>query len=212
MLTDAQGTLLEPLVEVCRPYARVPPCYLRRTTGTIFWRYDKGAKWLALPTGHEPWWMATQTFICWAYLGVWERMLALVQDHGLQLSMTFLEGTSIRAHQKAACAARNAMLRHNGTIMKRLATLVGLGNLGRRPRRRTRPRHSVCAGAGTGPRPAVARPAAAGARMGRGRPWLHQPRLSQLHPRPRRPARDPDAAPGGVGDLPGLKHHIPQPS
>jgi hypothetical protein len=30
MLTDAQWTMLEPLVEACRPHAKVPPSDLRR--------------------------------------------------------------------------------------------------------------------------------------------------------------------------------------
>ena len=46
--------------------------------------------------------MAAQTFIRWSRLGVWERLLALVQERGVQLGMTFLDGTSVRAHQKAA--------------------------------------------------------------------------------------------------------------
>ena len=41
--------------------------------------------------------MATQTFIRWSRLNVWERLLALVQEQGVQLEMTFLDGTSIRA-------------------------------------------------------------------------------------------------------------------
>ena len=56
--------------------------------------------------------------------GVWDRLLALVQERGLQLGMTFLDGTNIRAHQKATGAAKNVMLRHNETIVKRLAALV----------------------------------------------------------------------------------------
>ena len=124
MFTDAQWTLLEPLIEVCRPHAKVPPRHLRRTVGAILWRHDNGAKWRALPEEHGPWWMAAQTFIRWAHLGVWERLLALVQEKGLQLGMTFLDGTNIRAHQKAAGAAKNAMLLHNGTIVKHLAALV----------------------------------------------------------------------------------------
>lgn len=68
--------------------------------------------------------MAAQTFIRWARLGVWERLLALVQQRGLQLGMTFLDGTNIRAHQKAAGAAKNAMLRHNEIIVRHLAGLV----------------------------------------------------------------------------------------
>ena len=55
---------------------------------------------------------------------MWERLLALVQERGLQLGMTFLDGTNIRAHQKAAGAAKNEMLWRNGTIVKRLAVLV----------------------------------------------------------------------------------------
>jgi hypothetical protein len=44
------------------------------------------------------------TFIRWARLGVWERLLDLVQQRGVALGMAFLDGTSVRAHQKAANA------------------------------------------------------------------------------------------------------------
>ena len=49
MLTDAQWSVLGPLVERCRPTAKVPPRHLRRTIGAIVWRHDNGAKWRALP-------------------------------------------------------------------------------------------------------------------------------------------------------------------
>ena len=107
--------------------------------GAILWRHDNGAKWRSVPAEHGPWWMAAQTFIRWAHLGVWERLLALVQERGLQLGMTFLGGTNIRAHQKAAGAAKNAMLRHNGTIVKRLAALVA----GLEPRPASSPTHTA---------------------------------------------------------------------
>ena len=124
MLTDAQWTMLEPLVEACRPHAKVPPSHLRRTMSAILWRHENGAKWRALPADLGPWWMAAQTFIRWARLGVWERLLNLVQERGVQLGMTFLDGTNIRAHQKAAGAARKGALKLNETIVKRLAGLV----------------------------------------------------------------------------------------
>ena len=92
--------------------------------GAILWRHDNGAKWRSLPAEHGPWWMAAQTFIRWSRLGVWDRLLALVQEQGVQLGMTFLDGTSIRAHQKAAGAARKPALQHNETIVKHLAGLV----------------------------------------------------------------------------------------
>ena len=125
MLTDAQWTMLEPLVEACRPHAKVPPSDLRRTVSAILWRHENGAKWRALPAELGPWWMAAQTFIRWARLGVWERLLNLVQERGLQLGMTFLDGTNVRAHQKAAGARRKGALKLNETIVRRLAALWG---------------------------------------------------------------------------------------
>jgi hypothetical protein len=68
--------------------------------------------------------MAAQTFIRWARLGVWERLLNLVQQRGIQLGMTFLDGTNVRAHQKAAGAARKGALKLNETMVRRLAGLV----------------------------------------------------------------------------------------
>jgi transposase len=89
MLTDTQWMVLEPLIEACRPAAKVPPRHLRRTISAIVWRHDNGAKWRAVPDELGPWWMAAQTFIRWSRLKVWERLLALVQEQGVQLGMTF---------------------------------------------------------------------------------------------------------------------------
>jgi transposase len=124
MLTDAQWAVLEPLIEQCRPHAKVSPSNLRRTISAILWRHANGAKWRSLPAEFGPWWMAAQTFIRWSRLGVWQRLLRLVQERGVQLGMTFLDGTNIRAHQKAAGAARQRTLRRNGAQVKRLAVLV----------------------------------------------------------------------------------------
>jgi transposase len=121
MLTDVQWTMLEPLVEACRPHAKVPPSHLRRTMSAILWRHENGAKWRALPAELGPWWMAAQTFIRWARLGVWERLLSLVQERGVQLGMAFLDGTNVRAHQKAAGARRKGALKLNETMVRRLA-------------------------------------------------------------------------------------------
>ena len=123
-LTDEQWAVLAPLIEQCRPPAKVPPRHLRRTIGAIIWRHDNGAKWRALPTDLGPWWMAAQTFIRWSRLGVWERLLSLVQERGISLGMTFLDRTSIRSQQKAAGAARKGRLRQDGMRVRRLAARV----------------------------------------------------------------------------------------
>jgi transposase len=124
VVTDEQWAVLEPLVEACRPHAKVPPSNLRRTISAILWRHTNGAKWRAVPEEFGPWWMAAQTFIRWSRLGVWERLLAKVQERGIELGMAFLDGSSIRAHQKAAGAGKKPTLRRSGALVKRLAALV----------------------------------------------------------------------------------------
>ena len=129
MLTDAQWMRLEPLIEACRPQGKTPPQDLRRTMSAIVWRHQNGAKWRAIPADLGPWSRAAQTFIRWAHLGVWERLLLLAQERGVRLGMTFLDGTSIRAHQKAAGAARKGALRRSGTGVKPWAARAGATGL-----------------------------------------------------------------------------------
>jgi transposase len=124
MLTDAQWAMLEPLVEQCRPKGKTPLQELRRTFDAIPWRHQNGAKWRSVPAELGPWWRAAQTFIRWARLGVWERLLNLVQERGIQLGRTFLDGTSVRAHQKAAGARRRGAFKLNEMIAKHLVALV----------------------------------------------------------------------------------------
>ncbi len=124
MLSDAQWAVLEPLVEACRPKGKTPPQDLRRTLAAILWRHENGAKWRAVPAELGPWWRAAQVFIRWARAGVWERLLSLVQERGVQLGMVFLDGTSVRAHQKAAGAARRGALKGGETVVKHLAARV----------------------------------------------------------------------------------------
>src|SRR3954470_3587714 len=104
VLTDARWAELEPLIDEVRPPCKVPHANLRETIEAILWRHQNGAKWRSIPGELGPWWKAAQTFIRWAHLGVWERLLNLVQQRGVALGMTFLDGTNIRAHQKAAGA------------------------------------------------------------------------------------------------------------
>ena len=107
VLADHQWSVLEPLLNEARPWAARPIRQFRRTIEAIVWRQQNGAKWRAIPAELGPWWMAAQTFIRWAKLGVWERLHRLVQEHrGLELGMVFLDGTVIRAHQKAAGARK----------------------------------------------------------------------------------------------------------
>ena len=59
--TDEQRAALEPIVEACRPPAKVPPGNPRRTISAILRRRETGAKWRAVPADLGPWRMAAQT-------------------------------------------------------------------------------------------------------------------------------------------------------
>ena len=124
MLSNAQRAELEPLVEACRPHAKVQPSALRRTVEAILWRCTNGAKWRSIPAELGPWWKAAQIFIRWARLGVWDRLLAMAQERGVELGMAFLDGTSIRAHAKAAGASKKGDLAHAVEQVRRLGDLV----------------------------------------------------------------------------------------
>lgn len=126
VLTDAQWAALEPLVLEVRPRSKTPHADLRQTMEAILWRHQNGAKWRAIPAEFGPWWKAAQTFIRWAKKGVWERLIALVQERvgGADLGMVFLDGTSVRAHRSAAGAAKGGGLAQAETSVKRLAALV----------------------------------------------------------------------------------------
>ena len=118
---DARWAVLRPLIEAVRPRATTPHRDLQRTIAAILWRHRNGAPWRSIPAELGPWWVAAQTFIRWARLGVWERLLDAAQARGVELGMAFLDGTTIRAHQKAAGAARKGALQRSGTPVKRWA-------------------------------------------------------------------------------------------
>lgn len=68
--------------------------------------------------------MVAQTFIRWGRHGVWERLLRLVQEQGVRLGMVFLDGSNIRAHQKAAGAAKKGDLEPDAIRVRLLADRV----------------------------------------------------------------------------------------
>jgi transposase len=128
MLTDGAWMGLEPLIEACRPKGKTAPKDLRRTISAIVWRHQNGAKWRAIPAELGPWSRAAQTFIRWAHRGVWERRLLLAQERGVQRGMTFLDGTSIRAHHKAAGAEkRGPPARRAMSVRRWAARVAGMG-------------------------------------------------------------------------------------
>jgi transposase len=124
VFTDAAWAEWEPLIEEVRPRGKTRPKDLKRTISAIRWRHQNGAKWRSIPAELGPWWLAAQLFIRWSKQGVWERLLDLVQRRGVALGMTFIDGTTIRAHQKAAGAEKRGLTARSGMGARRLAALA----------------------------------------------------------------------------------------
>ena len=78
-----------------------------------------------MPAEFGPWWRAAQLFIRWAKLGTWQRLLEAAQAGGVELGMAFLDGTSIRAHPKAAGAPKKGEPAPDGTGRKRSGGRAG---------------------------------------------------------------------------------------
>ncbi|GEC62009.1 transposase [Gluconobacter oxydans] len=121
---DAAWSVWEPLIEKVRPKGKTPPKNLRRTISAIFWRHQNGAKWRALPSEFGPWWIAAQLFIRWSKLDVWQHLFEKVRGADLELDIVFLDGTTIRAHHKAAGAAKKGDTMNAAEIVRRLAAHV----------------------------------------------------------------------------------------
>lgn len=105
ILSDEDWGRLKAALDVARSGTGRPFPDLRRTVEAVIWRQRNGAKWRAVPAELGPWWKAAQLHIRWSRLGVWERAFEALRAAGRpELGEVFLDGTSIRAHQKAAGA------------------------------------------------------------------------------------------------------------
>jgi transposase len=58
VLSDAQWSVLAPLIEACRPKGKTPLKHLRRIIEAILWRHQNDAKWRAIPEELGPSWAA----------------------------------------------------------------------------------------------------------------------------------------------------------
>ena len=134
VFTDEAWAVWEPLIEEVRPRGKTPPKDLRRTISAIVWRHQNGAKWRSIPSELGPWWLAAQLFLRWSKHGVWERLLELAQQHDLALGMSFIDGTNIRAHHKAAGAEKRGSTARNATGVRRLVALAAVRHQGLRDR------------------------------------------------------------------------------
>ena len=105
VLSDEEWTLLKAALDRVRSGEGRRFREERRTLEAVIWRRRTGAPWRALPAEFGPWWRAAQLHLRWSNKGRWARLLEVLRAEGHpELGEVFLDGSSIRAHQKAAGA------------------------------------------------------------------------------------------------------------
>jgi transposase len=112
-LTDQQWERLQPLLPPQKPPTGRPAADHRRILDGLLWLLRTGAPWRDLPERYGPWRTIASRFYRWRRAGLWDRLLATVQQQGdaaghLDWTTHYVDGTIVRAHQHAAGAKKGA--------------------------------------------------------------------------------------------------------
>ena len=110
-LTDDQWQWLEPLLPAQKPRTGRPGKDHRTVINAILWVLRTGAPWRDLPERYGPWRTVASRFYRWRRQGLWDRLLAAVQQQAdaarqVEWEVHYVDGTNVRAHQHAAGAKR----------------------------------------------------------------------------------------------------------
>jgi transposase len=125
-LTDEQWARLAPLLPPQKPKRGRPARDHRQLVNAMLWIHATGAQWRDLPERYGPWQSVATRFYRWVAAGLWETILATLQQQGegagqLDWSAHFVDGSVIRAHQHAAGARRE----RGGLLSRRSARAAG---------------------------------------------------------------------------------------
>ena len=110
-LTNEQWERLRPLLPPQQPRRGRPPKDHRRIINGLLWLNRTGAPWRDLPEAYGPWQTVATRFYRWRCAGIWDRILADLQQHtdavgNLDWRLHHVDGTIVRAHQHAAGAQK----------------------------------------------------------------------------------------------------------
>ena len=112
MLTDTQYAVIKPLL----PREYRPPKYSgRQVLNAVLFMLSSGCTWRQLPKEYGHWHTIYTRFKRWSEAGVMDRILQELQKkHIIGLRVTFLDSTTVRAHQAASGARKKRGLNHSG--------------------------------------------------------------------------------------------------
>jgi transposase len=102
-LTVEQWRALRPMLDRVRPRTGREFADFDRSFAGVVFRLRTGIPWRDLPVRFGPWQRAWALHHRWARLGIWDALLAEARlARRADLAEVFLDGTVVRAHQKAA--------------------------------------------------------------------------------------------------------------
>jgi putative transposase len=107
-LTDEQFALIEPILREERDArGRKPKTSDRHALEGILYILREGCRWRAMPEAFGHWMMVFMRYKRWVERGVWWKMLMRLQKVGvIQVRVTFMDSSVIRAHRHAAGARK----------------------------------------------------------------------------------------------------------
>src|SRR5215212_9632567 len=113
-LTDEQWKRLWPLLPSQKPKTGRPALDHRTIVNGILWIDRTGAPWRDLPERYGPVGTVSSRFYRWRQAGVWDQVLAAVQQQAdqagaLDWKTHYVDGSVIRAHQHAAGAKKGTL-------------------------------------------------------------------------------------------------------
>jgi transposase len=105
LLSDKEWECLEPFVALSGALSGRKPRNHRRVLDGIFWIARTGVAWRDLPDEFGKWSSVYRQFRRWTQSGLWELILAALNDGGGgKSSLQMIDSTIIRAHHCAAGA------------------------------------------------------------------------------------------------------------
>jgi transposase len=125
-LSEMEWARLAPLLPPQKPRVGRPAGDHRRVLNGILWVLRTGAPWRDLPGRYGKWATTASRFYRWREAGVWERILARLQELAdaegrVDWSKQYVDATIVRAHQHAA-GAKGGSRKRRGSAAVRVAS------------------------------------------------------------------------------------------